>query len=235
MSLPTPYYDVDGITIYHGDCREILPLLPKVDLVLTDPPYELSDSSPGRSHYGMSLRKFESLDYTALVCGFDCEEIFPLTQAVCKPYQIFCFCSNKQISKIMFWGELHGFITTLLVWNKINSAPFANGVWRGDAEYCVHIRESGSYFEGNAELKRKVVQLPIVVNQTHPTEKPLALIKKYILIGCNTKSTILDPFMGSGTTLVAAQQLHRKAIGIEIEEKYCEIAVKRLAQGVLPI
>jgi DNA modification methylase len=68
----------------------------------------------------------------------------------------------------------------------------------------------------------------------HPTEKPLSLMY-WCVTKAKSAGLILDPFMGSGTTLVAAKQLHRKAIGIEIEEKYCEIAVKRLGQGVLPI
>jgi len=71
-------------------------------------------------------------------------------------------------------------------------------------------------------------------NVGHPTQKPLKIIKKLIDISSDINSTVLDPFMGSGTTLVAAKELGRKAIGIEIEEKYCEITVRRLAQEVLP-
>ena len=152
-----------------------------------------------------------------------------------KPYNMFCFCSNKQISKIMKEGEQRGFSTTLLVWHKPNSAPFANGVRRGDAEYCIHIREKGAYFEGNAQIKKKVFSHPCVVNKTHPTVKPLSLVSKYVEIGSAEQGLILDPFMGSGTTLVAAKQLGRTTIGIELEEKYCEIAAKRLQQEYLAL
>ena len=230
-----PYYQDSAVTIYHGDCREILPGLEPVNLVLTDPPYELADSRPGNSIFGASLKKFDSAAYRDIISGFDHKAVFAQLANLCNPFHSFCFCSNKQISKLMHYGELTGYYTTLLVWNKINSAPFANGVWRGDAEFCVHMRASGAYFEGNAEIKRKVVQLPIVANQVHPTEKPIELVKKYIEIGSSACCTILDPFMGSGTTLRAAKDLNRKAIGIEIEEKYCEIAATRMSQEVLAL
>jgi site-specific DNA-methyltransferase (adenine-specific) len=228
-----PYYQDEFCTIYQGNCLEILPQIGKVDLVLTDPPYELSDTPPGPSHYGMSLRKFEGQDYLQITSGFDHEIVFEQFQKLQKKFNLFCFCSNKQISKLMAWGESRGFSTTLLVWNKVNAAPFANGVWRGDAEFCIHIRESGACFQGNAEEKKKVSPFPIVNSKWHPTVKPLPLISKYLKIGSDVGSTILDPFMGSGTTLVAAKNLGRKAIGIELQKKYCDVAVKRLRQGVL--
>ncbi len=228
----TPYYTEPGIEIYHGNCRDVLPGLGKVDLVLTDPPYILSDAPPGDSHYGMSLRKFESSQYADLTNGFDLElfDLLPID-----PFNLFCFCSNKQISDLMAWGERAKYVTTLLVWHKPNAAPFANGVWRGDAEFCIHIRQSGAHFEGGAEQKRKVTSHPTVRFDGHPTVKPLSLVRKYIEIGSAPGGVILDPYMGSGTTLTAAKDLGRKAIGIEIEERYCEIAVKRLRQEVLPI
>jgi DNA modification methylase len=231
------YYHEPGppdLKIYHGNCLEIMPLLDKVDLVVIDPPYELSDSGPGKSHCRMSLNKFDSESYKEIVTGFNHQKTFGMIESICKPMHLFCFCSNKQISKFMLYGELKDYPTTLLIWNKTNSAPFANGVWRGDAEYCVHIRKRGAYFEGNAELKRKVIQHPIVSDQAHPTEKPILIIKKYIEIGSSENMTILDPFLGSGTTLVACKELKRNGIGIEINEKYCEIAKKRLQNTQVP-
>lgn len=133
----------------------------------------------------------------------------------------------------MRYGEENGFSTTLLAWYKVNSTPFAHGVWRSDLEFCVHIRQKGATFEGNAELKRKLFAAPYVVDKAHPTVKPAGILRKYIQIGSLIGDTVLDPFMGVGTTLRAAKDLNRKAIGIEIEEKYCETAAKRLSQEVL--
>jgi len=229
------YHEEPGIVLLHGDCLEILPLFEpdSVDLVLTDPPYELSDTGPGPSHYGMSLSKFDSDEYKSIVAGFDYSKVFPLFFNICNPFNMFCFCSNKQITKIMGYGEQNGFSTNLLIWHKHNAVPFANGVWKNDIEYCVHSKAKGATFEGNAELKSKVFKHPIVTGKRHVTEKPLPLLVKYMSIGSIEGQTILDPFLGSGTTAVAAKQLGRKCIGIELEQKYLGIAIERLKQEVL--
>jgi len=218
-------------TLYRGDCMEVLPTLGKFDAVITDPPYELSDAGPGKCHYGMSLNKFDGDDYKKIVNGFDVESVFSQLRELCQPFNAFCFCSNKQISKIMQVNESAGFATTLLIWHKTNSAPFANGVWRGDIEYCIHARAKGAYFQGNAKQKEKVSAHPIVVDSAHPTVKPLELIRKYLEICTDIEHSVLDPFMGSGTTGVAAIQLGRTFTGIEREAKYFDIACKRIEQA----
>jgi len=219
---------IGNATLYLGDCREILPTLGKVDAVVTDPPYMLSDSGPGASHFGMSLNKFDGADYKAIVSGFDVAGVFGLLESICQPFNLFCFCSNKQISEIMAYHEGKGRATTLLVWHKVNAAPFANGVWRGDIEYCVHAKDSGAVFIGNAQEKKKVSEYPIVQDDAHPTVKPLGLMRKYVGICTTEQQTVLDCFMGSGTTGVAAVQMGRKFIGIEREPKYFDIACKRI-------
>lgn len=219
---------IGNATLYLGDCRYVLPTLDKVDAVVMDPPYELSSSGPGKSHFGMSLSKFDGNDYKKIVDGFDEEFIFSQLKVLCAPYNVFCFCSNKQISRIMARHEAWGLSTTLCVWHKVNAAPFANGVWRGDIEYVVHAKEKGATFNGGANEKKKVKEHPIVQDSSHPTVKPLPLVKSYVGICSNAGSSILDPFMGSGTTGVAAVQMGRKFIGIEREPKYFDIACKRI-------
>ena len=218
----------EGVRLICGDCREILPTLGKVDAVVTDPPYELSSSGPGKSHFGMSLGKFDSEDYKSIVSGFDHNEIFNLLERICSPFNLFCFCSNKQVSEFMGYHEAKGRSTTLLVWHKTNAAPFANGVWRGDIEYCVHARDKGAVFVGNAEEKKKVFEFPLVNDDAHPTVKPLPLMAKYVRICSRPGQTILDPFMGSGTTGISAVKLARSFIGIEKELKYFDIACRRI-------
>jgi len=222
---------IGNATLYLGDCLDILPTLDKVDAVITDPPYELSDSSPGKHHYGMSLGKFESQEFREIVSGFDIIKTFNLLGNICSPFNMFCFCSNKQISKIMSYHEDLKRSTNLLIWHKPNAAPFANGVWRGDAEFCIHAKEKGAYFEGNARLKTKITTHPIVVNSDHPTVKPTVILEKYIKIGTDIEHTVIDPFMGSGTTGVACMNLNRKFIGIEIDENYFNIACERIDQA----
>lgn len=213
--------------LFLGDCRDILPTLGKVDAILMDPPYLLSDAGPGDSHFGMSLNKFDSEDYRRIVSGFDLD-VFEELASVCSPFNLFCFCSNKQVSQIMAYHEARGRATTLCFWHKTNAAPFANGVWRGDVEYCVHARASGAVFIGNATEKKKVWEHPIVQDDAHPTVKPLPIIKRQVGICSIPEQTILDPFMGSGTAGVAAVQMARNFIGIEKDERHFATACKRI-------
>jgi DNA modification methylase len=168
-----PYYDQDGITIYHGDCRDILPTLAPVDLVLTDPPYGI-DGGVGlgaeRGH-GESFGAF----YQPAAIGL----------------QSF---GNLDAQPIFYYGTAGGGRMGKPCSYVLTEQPEQNG---------------------------------------HPCPKPLKAWRKLLANVSEPSQTILDPFMGSGTTLRAAKDLGRRAIGIEINEEYCEIAVKRLAQGVL--
>jgi DNA modification methylase len=205
----TPYYEEKGITIYHGDCREILPTL-KADLLLTDPPYGIgrdgkrpSTSKKGGGHKGYAFLGWDD----AIPCVDTFSAMFTAT--------------NHQI----IWGGNY-FADRLpasmgwLVWDK------GQRIAQSDGELCfTSFQKALRIFEMN----RMAIQQDGAV---HPAQKPVALIKWCIQQAPDTVKTILDPFMGSGTTLVAAKDLGLSAIGIEREEKYCEIAVNRLRQNV---
>ena len=211
-----------------GDCLEVMPLLGRVDAVVTDPPYELSSIGPGASHFGVSLAKFNGANYKAIVNGLDYIKLFDGLGVIQHPMNGFVFCSNKQVSNLMSECERRGLSTTLLVWHKTNAAPFANGVWRGDIEYIVHYRGKGATFNGGATDKTKVLPHPIVIDAAHPTVKPQKIIQRLIRNCSDIGDTILDPFMGSGTTLVACAKLGRRGVGIELDPDYFEIACKRV-------
>lgn len=215
-------------TLYLGDCMDVMPTLDKVDAVVTDPPYELSSNGAGKSHFLTGLSKFDTKNYKDIVNGVDYEILLNQFERLCRPLHCFVFCSNKQISKLMAETEKRGYPTTLLVWHKTNAAPFANGVWRGDIEYIVHSRSKGAKFIGNATEKKKVIEHPIVQDDAHPTVKPLPIMKRLLLNCSEEEDLILDPFMGSGSTGVAAVQMGREFIGIELDEDYFEIACKRI-------
>jgi site-specific DNA-methyltransferase (adenine-specific) len=212
-----PYYEHAGITIYHGDCREILPELPKVDLVLTDPPYGINagDQRRQKSRTKMAL----ATDYGAN--DWDCKPV---------DFDLLWNCLQSGTKAICFGGNFYSFprASRWLVWDKDNTGDFADCelAWTnlGGAVRRVRYRWNGMLQEPGFPKEKRV----------HPTQKPIAVMRWAIGLAFHS-GTILDPFMGSGTTLVAAKQLGRKAIGIEIEEKYCEIAVKRLSQEVLPL
>lgn len=217
-----PFYEDAFTTIYHGDCREILPTLPKVDLVLTDPPYVLQASGGG---IGARREYLHDID-GKLDEGFDISILDPFENWM-------CFCGKSQLKELL--GATGKRVWALVTWNKPNPTPLCAGNYLPDTEYVVHAYRSGRLF-GEFKDKSRFIIHPVEKNDFgHPTVKPVAVMSKLVRLGSQIGEAILDPFMGSGTTLVAAKQLGRKAIGIELEEKYCEIAAKRLQQEYLPL
>jgi site-specific DNA-methyltransferase (adenine-specific) len=220
-----PYYEQDGITIYLGDCREILPTLPKVDLVLTDPPYELTATGGGIG----ARRKYLADISGHIDAGFDIELLrsFP---------NWMCFCSKEQLPKLILAAMEWRLRWALITWNKPNPTPLVNANYLPDTEYIIHGFQSSKNLYGGYGQRSRFIVHPVEQNKfAHPTVKPLPVICRLVRTGSDEGQTILDPFMGSGTTLVAAKQLGRRAIGIEIEEKYCEIAANRLRQVVFSL
>lgn len=215
MSLPTPYYERDGITIYCADCRDVLPHLPPVDLVLTDPPYGMDLDTNYSGFNGWSGKGIEWEPIVGDDRPFDPSPWLKFPHAVLWGAQFYAsrlpdngawFVFNKRgngkPSEICF-GDCE------LAWTNLNrqSVRMFSHMWHGVSRWSS---------EGTL----------------HPSQKPVALMR-WCLDFFPDAQTILDPFMGSGTTLRAAMDLGRKAIGIEIEERYCEIAVNRLQQSVM--
>jgi len=196
------YYDQDGITIYHGDCRDILPTLGSVDLVLTDPPYGV-----GKAAWDDSFPDFWI------------EAVFKLAP------RVLCMPGNKSLMKA---GAAFG-----TRYKDCIALYAVNGMTRSVISF-------GNFFPVIAagdwkwEARPNVIKFTVETSEhiDHPSPKPAAAIRRLIKLYSKPEWTILDPFMGSGTTLRAAKDLGRKAIGIEIEERYCEIAAHRLSQNV---
>jgi hypothetical protein len=210
MSLPKPYYDKDGITIYHADCREILPFV-EADLVLTDPPYNVGMQY--KSHYD---RRDDYRDW--------CAEWFHLCP---RPLVM-----TPGTVNLFMW---HGIEppTWVCAWLKPNQAsPSRIGGFNVWEPILVYGKLPGRV--GHDAWRDIIPTSDRCKEFDHPCPKDfkawLGILHRFGK-GCDS---ILDPFMGSGTTLVAAKQLGRKCVGIELEEKYCEIAVQRLAQDILP-
>jgi site-specific DNA-methyltransferase (adenine-specific) len=219
-----PYYQDDSVTIIHGDCREIVPTLGRFDLLLTDPPYQLSDMGGGgafgdRKHI-VNTKGFtdKGVDFSFLN-GID---------------NWFCCCSRQQLSVLLKIAESMP-RWNLLTWCKPNPVPTCNNKYLPDIEFIIHAFQKGKLF-GGMNIKSCYMVYPCGNKETdHPNEKPLKLIKKLVLLGTQEGETILDPFAGSCTTGRAAKDLRRKCVCIEMEEKYCEIGAKRMAQEVLAL
>jgi site-specific DNA-methyltransferase (adenine-specific) len=191
--------------------------------VITDPPYgEVSRKSSG-------LRNLDK--------GAADAEVFPLADLLpalvaTHAATFYVWCGVGQVSELHRAFRAAEMSTRLCVWEKSNPSPM-NGehLWLSSLEYCVFARRKGALF--NEFCESPVFRGPIADANGHPTPKPEWLFTRLIGASTNNASVVLDPFMGSGTTLVTAKNLGRKAIGIELEEKYCEIAAKRLSQRVL--
>lgn len=211
-----PYYEHGGITIYHGDCRDVLPslVIGAADSVITDPPYGM----------GKDFQNDDPATADVLVA-------WAMTEArrIVDGGNVVAFWSAQRLSaiepvfspkRVMVWNKtwaIHapgnvGFRYEPIVWVAGRSANHK----RGDVFECFPIIR---------KVQRESVG--------HPTQKPQRLMRE--LIRDFSCSVVLDPFMGSGSTVVAAQIEKRGAIGIEIDERYCEIAAKRLEQEVLPL
>ena len=232
----SPYYEDESVVIWHGDCREILPTIGSVDHVITDPPYEAEAHTPMRRTQ-RSIREGEND-----VIGFDA--ITPELRAfVAREFVrvsrgwVLVFC---QVEATSTWRDVltaeGAKYRRSMVWTKPDSSPQFNGQGPAQGYECISTVWCGQgASKWNAGGKRGVYDFCVNVGRSggHPTEKPEPLMVSLLSDFTGREDTILDPFMGSGTTLVAAKRLGRKAIGIEREEKYCEIAVKRLRQGSL--
>jgi site-specific DNA-methyltransferase (adenine-specific) len=218
-----PYFDDGkGIVIYHGDCREIVPTLGKFDLLLTDPPYEVKAGAGGGA-FGQRDHLINTGGFTD--AGFDMSIL-----DFCENW--FCCCSRKQLRELIAKAELmHRW--NLITWCKPNPVPTCCNKYLPDVEYVVHAFQKGRLY-GEMNVKSSYVEIPCGNKQTsHPNEKPISLITKLVTLGTQEGETILDPFAGSGTTGRAAKDLGRKCTMIEREEKYCEIAARRMQQEVL--
>lgn len=217
MSL---YYQDSSVTIYHGDCREIVPALGKFDLLLTDPPYGISYQT---GHRVRGITPWSG----QIFCDKD-------TSARDQVLDLF-----PSIPKIVFGSrkcDPPSGTRMVLVWDK--GAALGMGAldlpWKPSSEeiYIIGRGFSGIRDESNV-LYFPPVQSMAKNGRVHPNEKPVGLLKKLLLKSPGI--TVLDPFAGSGTTGRAAKDLGRKSTLIEIEEKYCEIAAKRMAQEVLAL
>jgi DNA modification methylase len=215
----TPYYEHGGITIYHGDCREIEIF---ASVLLTDPPYGICaderQANRANKQPGRSLAPSRSYGD---VTHWDAE-----------PFDsVFLLAMLGRVSEAIIWGGNYFDLppeSGWLVWDKQtgnNGYADAELAWTnlGGAVRTFRHRWMGMLRAPSDDGDARV----------HPTQKPVPLMR-WCLERCGN-GLVLDPLMGSGSTLVAAKDLGRRAIGIEIEERYCEIAAQRLEQEVLAL
>lgn len=232
-----PYYSHNGIVIYHGDCRNILPDVAAPDLVLSDPPYRFT--SIGGGFYGAwDGAGHQPRKYLGALRELDCTEFDPAVLLAWLPDIPVALCCNKDVLvDYLLWARQKNWIYDIHVLWKTNPIPAKQSHFLHDAEYVAVMRPRGSTFICDAPFDdyRKVFRAYNDGGKQHPAQKPVGLMGKYVRVLCPPDGVVLDPFMGSGTTLIAAKNDGRRAIGIELEERFCEIAAQRLGQEVLDL
>ncbi len=221
MTLATPYYDEGGITIYHGDCRDLLPTIAAVAIV-TDPPYgigwtrSLNAARGSKAHAGIVNDEDTSMRDAALALRPDL------------PAMVFG----------SFYAPFPPNLKQVLVWPKPPDAGVVGSTtgFRRDAEpvflvgpWPLRTIERSSVLPPGAPSMKSVT----IRNPGHPHVKPVGLMRH--LLKCCPAGVVVDPFAGSGATLEAAAQLGRAAIGIEVDERYCELAARRFEQGTFDV
>lgn len=267
-----PYYEEAGITIYHGDCREILPQLPPADLIFTSPPYNLGNTTGGgfakqlggfahqKTHYSKDtpLGKRGGVGKWsggALAYGYEnFTDALPHDEYVAFQNDLLRAClASLSPSGAIFYNhkprvlggrvilpidyvpvELRTLVRQEVIWARAGGINFSPSFYCPTHERILviakpdwRLRDKGASGVGD------VWYVPQDSDTEHPAPFPIGLPLR--ALETTKPGLVIDPFVGSGTTLRAAKELHRPAIGIEIEERYCEIAAKRLSQGVLDL
>lgn len=218
--------------IYNDDCIKIMETMEdnSVDIIITDPPYILNVAR-GAGGFGKSKRNI-SKKIKSFSNDFDYKIVFEEFLRICKVPNFFIFCSNKQISRTMSFFESKKLHVTLLVWRKLNPIPTCFNNYIDDLEFIVYVRGNGAIFVNdlNLRFKYKLYESNLVSGKekVHPTQKHVSHIQRYIELHSVIGQTVFDPFMGSGTTGVAAIKANRKFIGVEIEHNYYKLASQRI-------
>jgi site-specific DNA-methyltransferase (adenine-specific) len=230
----TPYYEQSGVTIYHGDCRDVLPTLPDADLVLTDPPYGLADGSAVVRKNSTVIEDWDDAGHNAVVEDWrGCLRCAP--DACLVEFMGAHLAGEDRVRAghvATGWTPWRRYLLVKRAPPPTPRPTFVSG-WEAAG---VSFRGQRRWYGGGATPDRWIGMTPNRLNVgEHPTEKPLAPLRMLVTALSPPSALVVDPFAGSGTTLVAAKALGRRAIGIEIEERYCEIAARRLSQEVLPL
>lgn len=230
-----PYYQDALITIYNGDCIELLPHL-QYTVVCTDPPYRLQAGGRGekwktRKFTQPMRRRMESIKF---VSSFEPENLFRVLGAA-KWKSGYFYCNKALLAEYLAWVESIRADANVLVWKKENVGPMQAQNYLPDIEYIIYVSRKGRVWNrtnGHRNYSR-VIETPAPRNKTHPCEKPVEAMMKILANSTNKDSIVCDPYMGTGSVLVAAKLLGVRGIGIELEEKFCRIAADRCSQETL--
>lgn len=247
LTLPTPYYQDESCVIYNADCREIIPLLVGVDCVVTSPPYNTMPATHKPSGLHAERKSGVNQWIQRAASGYFDQRPEPEYQS----WMIGILEQCMAICRGLMWVNhkiryrdgvaIHPArmfpwpIYSEVIWDRKGSMALNCKRYAPSTE---HLLAFGSPHVWNDDLNSLMSVWDVPFDREpndHPCAYPLEIAMRPIKSSTNIGDTVLDPFMGSGTTLRAAKDLGRRAIGIEINREYCEIAKQRLAQEVLSL
>lgn len=229
----TPYYSDELVTLYHGDARDVLANLPRdsVDLLLTDPPYGMGyggDTAGGASSNNVAA---DGVRQGVRVIRQVMFETAPLLKA---DAHLLMFCHWNSWPD--FYDALSGYATmrNALIWHKAAGSTgniLANYI--RDYEVILYAARGDRDILGEGRYTSILGGYPTVPpkQRDHPTQKPVGLLRHLAARHCPSGGLVLDPFAGAGSSLLAAQELGHRAIGVEMDERYCEAAARRIQQA----
>ncbi len=220
--------------LVNADCLDYMPTIQdkSIDFVCIDPPYELDNHGGVVNGHDLTRKLNRDKHINFISDGFDLNAVFSQIERVSKVMNMVCFCSNKQVSKIMNYWEQKKYSVTLLVWDKPNPIPFGNGKHISNLEFMVYVRGKGATFNNlgvNEQKKTFNYPSPSSSKRLHPTEKPIELLERLIKLHTKEDDIVLDCFAGSFSTADACKRLNRQCIAIELEKQYYDKGVNRLS------
>ena len=192
----------------------------KADMVFTDPPYDIGTDG------GWDVANRPELEFIANFNPDDFLNVLPLYFEG-KKLNSYIFCNKQLLPDYLTWARDSGYSFNVLVWKKPNAIPIGDS-HRPDIEYLLLFRKNAIWNNG---LSATVNYSRLIENQRetglHPTMKPVAIITNQLLISSNKGSIVADPFLGSGSTLIACEKTNRKCYGMELDPHYCDVIIKR--------
>lgn len=241
-----PYYTDDLVTLYHGDCLDVLPSVDRVDAIVTDPPYSERTHSNVRSskmrandrggRYGDDTRRVVDLGFEHMnePLRDACAEHF--ARLASRWVLVFSDVESDHLWRSALTAHGLDYVRTG-AWVKVGSTPQFSGDRPATAFEAITIAHPKGRKRWNGGGKHALWSVPIVLDRgrngarLHPTQKPLALMRELVALFTDPGEVVLDPFSGSGTSLVAARLEGRRAVGIERSEAHCEVIARRLSSG----
>lgn len=222
---------IGDCTLYCGDAIEIMKNLymsgVQADLLVSDPPYKLTYGGQHGSLGGcLSIENYDNKG-GIVECDIEWSDFMPLFFNVIRHGHAYVMCNNRHVQNMLVEAEKAGFkFHNLLVWDKHSPTP--NRWYMKNCEYI------GFFYKGKAKFinncgSKQLIRIPQIDESDHPTEKPVLLMRHYIENSSEKGDVVIDAFMGSGTTGIACIQSGRKFIGIEIDQKWFDIACERIA------